>query len=224
LKLPSLADFGQVEHFNFPFSMFYHYGNPGLEASPVYDYRIGWDHQFPEWDVTSRVSLFHQMTMRHMGTPFFLVGTAVVEGSAMLAGSVADGATLGFEHKARTGWTWGANYTYEQVHEHADLDFADSLPRHKVNANLGYGWESWDADLALHFASATKGTTITFSGPMLALVDETVKSYLTLAPRVSWHADDRITVELSADGLWPYRDSVFQRTDTAYCLTLKIAY
>ena len=44
------------------------------------------------------------------------------------------------------------------------------------------------------------------------------------AERIAWHANDTLTLELSADSLWPYRDSATQRQDATYLLTVRISY
>ncbi|MDR3437587.1 TonB-dependent receptor domain-containing protein [Telmatospirillum sp.] len=224
LKLPSLADFGQVEHFLPPYPGVYHYGNPDLQPTAVYDYQAGWDHQFRNWDIAGRMVIFHQMTMRHIGSPYTIVDGAIVEESAMATGSVANGATIDLRHKARNGLSWGVNYTFERLHEHGDLGFRDGLPTHKANANIGYGWEDWDADLALQYASATKGAMITNSAlsPQLQVIS--IDSHVSLSPRVAWHANDQLTLELSADNLWPYRDSVAQRMSADYLLSVRLTY
>ncbi len=224
LKLPSLADFGQVEHTLPQFYGLYHYGNPNLLPSAVYDYQAGWDHEIRAWDAESRITVFHQMTMHHIGSVFTTVDGALVEASQMAAGSVANGIELGLKHQARQGWVWGANYTFERLHEHSDQGIRDALPVHKLNANLGYGWDSWDADVALFYASATKGSAFAEGSPTPLMTTAKIKSYASLAPRLAWHADDRLSVELAAESLWPYRDSVGQRMESTYFLTVKLSY
>ena len=139
----------------------YNFGSPDLVPSVVYDYQAGWDRHIAEVDATSRLTIFHQMTMHHIGaSPITLLNGAFEQYSVLATGSVANGIEWGLQHKAREGWTWGGNYTYERLHEHGDLGilgYRDALPTHKVNANIGYAWPSWEADLAGRYVSATKG-------------------------------------------------------------------
>lgn len=223
LKLPSLADFGQVtQSQSSPRSpSVYNFGNPNLLPTAVYDYQTGWDHYLAALDATNRFSVFHQMTMHHVGSRTVFVDSAIVEQAIMGAGSVANGITWGLQRKTKEGWTWGANYTFERLHEHADLGFQDASPVHKANASIGYAWKDWDIDLNGGYTSATKGAVI--SGTTLGPI-QTIKGYTTLAPRLAWHGLDHVTVELVADSLWPYRDSVAQRMDATYYLSVTFRY
>ena len=78
LKLPSLLNFGQIEHFRQPYSPrfspnFFYYGNPDLWPTSVYDYQAGWDHRFTEWDATARVNAFHELTTGQLGSQLTLL-------------------------------------------------------------------------------------------------------------------------------------------------------
>jgi iron complex outermembrane receptor protein len=224
VKLPTLADFGQVEHFLPQYGGTYHFGNPDLSSSAVYDYQAGWDRRIAELDAVDRLVLFHQMTMRHIGTPVSVINGSLVLGSDMATGSVADGIEWGLQHKAKDGLIWGANYTFERLHEHSDLGYSNPVPVNKANANIGYAWESWDADLAAAFTSATKGMVFSGVGTNPSLATERVKAFTTLSPRIAWHANDNVTVELAADSLWPYQDSVVQRMTATYYLSMTYRY
>jgi iron complex outermembrane receptor protein len=224
LKLPSLAEFGQIEHFLPQYRDVYHSGNPNLQASAVYDYQAGWDHHVAAMDATNRLSVFHQMTMHHIGDSFGLAGGTLVQESTMASGSVADGIEWGVQHKAREGWTWGCNYTFENLHEHSPLGYEDASPRHKANGNLGYSWDSWDSSLAAGYTSATRGMVVVGSPSNLSVVNEKVKGFATLSPRLAWHGNGVMTVELVAENLWPYHDSAVQRMDASYYLSVKVNY
>jgi iron complex outermembrane receptor protein len=224
LKLPSLADFGQVE--TTPSSIFpiYHFGNPNLLPSAIYDYQAGWDHLFANLEATNRVSVFHQMTMHHIGSPVVFIDGAIVENSMMSGGSVTNGIEWSVQHKAKEGLTWGVNYTFERLHQHADLGYTEALPVHKANANLGYAWDSWEAGLFGGFSSATKGEMVNSAAPIPSTSIATIKGFTTLSPRLAWRANDLLTLELAADNLWSYHDSIAQRVDATYYLAAKISY
>lgn len=224
LKLPSLADFGQVERFMIRSPGIYHFGNPSLNPAPVYDYEIGWDHHLAEVDATNRFALFHRMTMKHVGTLYSVDNGVRVLDSVMTGGSVADGIEWSLQHKAREGWTWGANATFERLHEHALLYYEDALPKQKANVNAGYVWGDWEAGLAAGYASATHEVAVNGLVVWTSAVPQTIKGHMTLSPRVAWRATDNLAVELAADNLWPYRDSTAQRMDAVYFLTLKVSY
>lgn len=224
LKLPSLADFGQVEHFLPQYYGLYHFGNPSLQSSAIYDYEAGWDRRLTPLDATNRFAVFHRMTMRHMGGVFAMIDGTLVQKTVMTSGSVADGIEWTLQHKAKDGWAWGVNYTYESLHEHSDQGYADALPTHKANGNIGYAWQDWDAGLVAGYASATRGTVISGLALSTTLATETIKSHATLSPRLAWHGNDLLTIELAAENLWPYRDSTAQKMDCSYYLSVRVAY
>jgi iron complex outermembrane receptor protein len=236
LQLPSLANFGQQTP-NTP-TAFDRFGNPnpriagagGSRAAPyvepavVYDYQAGWDHLFREWAITARVSAFHQMILRQLGSPFAILNGAIVQRRAETNGAVADGTTVSLGHRAKTGWTWGVNYWYESISDHAHHRLQETLPEHQANATVGYAWGDWDADLALQYGSPSVGTTLTYQNRRPRLVSNALDAYYTLAPRIAWHANETVTFELTADNLWPYRDSITQREEATYMLSVHVSY
>ena len=233
LKLPTLANFGSVQRYvpvipaptrpGVPSPVIYFYGNPDLLPSAVYDYELGWDHDVRAIEATTRVNVFHEMTMSHIGTPFALVNGQLAQVSMMSTGSVADGLRLQLEHKAKEGWVWGGNYTYERLHEHFDWGFHNNEPLHKINANLGYARGAWEFDVYGGYTSATKNFGAIL-GPIPTRIVETVKGYGTLAPRIAWHASDNLTLELVGENLWTYQDTIVQRTGPGFYASAKVTY
>lgn len=234
LKLPSLMNLGQLglyqrQYVNGQTVLFE--GDPNLAASAVYDYRAGWDHQFREWGTTAKIDVFHDVTTHYVGTRTILLTylpTRYAQVNTYTAGSVTNGLELTLEHKAREGWNWGGNYTYQRLHEHSEASFSeaslrDATPVNKVNVNVGYGWGEWEADLYATYTSATKGVLLTAGVPTVSRIVD-VKGHIDLSPRVAWRPTDYAMVELSAENLWPYKDVVSQRMETSYFLTLKLSY
>lgn len=228
LKLPSLANFGILQHYvpqysGYPGGLNY-YENPNLTASAVYDYRAGWDHHIAALDALGRLSIFHDITTQYIGMANLVVNrrlSAVLE--TMVPGSVANGMELELTHKVRDGWTWGGNYTLDRLHEHADDGLSDAFPEHKINLNVGYAWDGWDVDLNGSYISATKGTLINPGLPPTATVGW-IKSQYILSPHIGWQATDNLRVELTAENLWPDQDTLPQRMETSYYLSVTITY
>ncbi|HXP98401.1 MAG TPA: TonB-dependent receptor plug domain-containing protein [Telmatospirillum sp.] len=228
VKLPSLANFGILQHYlpqysGSPNGLNY-YENPDLATSVVYDYRIGWDHHIDAVDATARVAAFHDITTKSIGTANLVTGkrvTAILE--TMVPGWVSNGVELDLRHKVRDGWTWGGNYTFDRLHEHSDGGLRDAFPEHKINLNVGYALNGWDADLYGSYVSATKGVVITPGTPPTAAVGW-VKSHYILSPHIGWQARDNLRVELAAENLWPYQDSLPQRMETSYYLSVTVSY
>jgi iron complex outermembrane receptor protein len=125
LKLPSLLNFGEFAQFQpqyrlqYPFRSYY-FGNPDLRPSTVYDYQAGWDRRITELDATARINAFHEMTMSHLGAPITVLNTSGLPSvdftSINTTGSISNGLQLELRRKAKEGWSWGGNYTYERLH------------------------------------------------------------------------------------------------------------
>ncbi|PKU22211.1 TonB-dependent receptor plug domain-containing protein [Telmatospirillum siberiense] len=223
LKLPSLSDFGQVQTYVRRYGGFTYYGSPYLDVASVYDYQFGWERKLPVIDATMNANVFHEMTMKHISSPYGMVNGVLSFTSGMATGSVANGLELSLNHKTRTGWNWGGNYTYERLHEHFDWGYRNAQPTNKLNAHLGYAWDVWESDLYATYVSPTKGIVITPGlRPKASIV--TIKDYKILSPRVAWHANEFVTVEAVAENLWPYQDSAPQRMETSYYLSVKVTY
>ncbi|HXP95406.1 MAG TPA: TonB-dependent receptor, partial [Telmatospirillum sp.] len=223
LALPSLAYLGKLEHMLPAYGGYYSYGNPDLRASPVYSYRAGWDHQFRNLDATSRVVFFHDMTMSQVVAPFKVIGSQLTQQFINSTGSVTNGLELALEHKARQGWNWGGNYTYQRVHAHYDWGLRNAAPVNKLNGTLGYGWGEWEADLHASYVSATKGLLVQPGSPPKSMVAD-MKGYTALSPRIAWQPIDSLSVEVSAENLWSYTNVLSQRMEPSYYLTVRVAY
>lgn len=225
LQLPSLDQLGEVQHATAsdPLPGFI-FGNPALRTSVVYDEQLGFEHRFDDGDSSAGLTLFHDATMKHTAGRTILIrqdGLNVVYG--MSAGSLANGVELTVQHKAAQGWSWGANATYERLHQHAELYLDDGTPTKKINANIGYGWQGWELDLYGTAVGGLKGKQIIqlFPGPELS---PAVKDYVSLAPRLGWHPREYLTVELSSDNLWAYYDTPGQRMPATYWLSVSAHY
>jgi outer membrane receptor for ferrienterochelin and colicins len=248
LSLPSLLNYGQLAVFTPSYGGNYYYGNPFLDPSAVYEERVGWDRQVSGIEALLRLSLYHEDTMKTINdvtlnypTPppplcnpanpvnFLSLSSCLAQGYVEGSGVVVNGVQLQLDHKSQSGLAWGANYSFERLHSHSiegpstDLKLQNSLPVHKVNASIGYGGEEWAADLRIFYASSIRGGTFVLD-PYPDPVFKTVKNYITLAPHLAWSPLEHLTVELVADNLWTYRDSLAQRTPVTYYLSLVARY
>ncbi len=161
--------------------------------------------------------------MKNVGAVSAVINMRPTIFTLMAPGTVTNGAEFGLEHKSRQGWSWGANYTLDRLHEHLDQGLRNSLPEHKVNLNAGYAWGDWEADLYGSYDSATKGVVL-IPGPRPLSAIGTIKAHSQLAPRLAWHARENILVEATAENLWPYQDALLQKMETSYYLSLTITY
>jgi len=221
LKLPSLANFGVPIRYQPAFANLLVAENPNLLPSTVYDTRVVWDHRIE--DSTLRLALFHDQTMKYVGPVVESFGRQTLTMMTMIPGSVTNGMEIGIQHKVATGWSWGANYTLDRLHEHLDQGLGDSLPEHKVHLFLDYGRGDWQAGLTASYQSATEGVVLQSGKPPIAAVG-TISAHTILSPHVTWQATDNISIGLVADNLWPYQDSLLQRMETSYYLSATIRY
>jgi len=208
--------------------------------------RITYDHQFRDWGVDTRLSLFRQQTEDLLALqPFQLMAgilscttpnprTAAtcraLAASQGLAGS-QQGLEFEIEHKSKSGLTWGANYTVEKLQPHATVPSAGIVPDigreetvQKANAHFGYGWDDWSADLRVLYTSPTPILTLDALSRTPHLAIENDQNILQLSPRIGWQFSDFATLEASAENLWPYRLNALQKIDSSYFLTLRVNY
>ena len=143
---------------------------------------------------------------------------------------MVNGVQLQIDHKSRDGLSWGANYSWETLHPHTAEDASStvpllqgSLPVHKVNATIGYGWGDWAADARLFYSTSTKGVGLIGAPvPQSALID--AKDVLIVSPHLTWSPGDKLSFDLSANNLWPYQDNLVQRNTPTYFLTITARY
>ena len=239
LSLPSLLDLGQLALFMPQAGGNYFYGNPHLDPSAVYEERLGWDRHIGGLDAVARVSLYHEQTMQIVGQPNLTAAAppspycspfCQAIGYEATTGVVVNGVQLQIDHKARDGLSWGANYSWENLHPHTAEDASGvgpllqgSLPVHKVNATLGYGWQDWATDVRLFYSTATKGVGIvTTPFPQAAVM--TVKDVLIVSPHLTWSPIEKLSFDLSAANLWTYQDNLTQRNTPTYFLSVFARY
>ncbi len=246
LSLPSLLDLGQLALFMPQDGGNYFYGNPHLNPSAVYEERLGWDRHVGALDAVARISLYHEQTMQIIAQPNmpvptppspycdpsnpFSAGACQAVGYQATTGVVVNGVQAQIDHKTREGLSWGVNYSWENLHPHMAEDASGvgpllqgSLPVHKVNATLGYGWGDWATDVRLFYSSATKGVGIvTDPFPQSALM--AVKDVLIVSPHLTWSPIEKLSFDLSATNLWPYQDNLAQRTTPTYFLSASVRY
>lgn len=223
LKLPSLTNFGLPVRFLPRYSNSLLSENPNLPAASVDDLRLAWDHALDGGATVARLALFHDATSKTVGPVAAVVAGRPVLMTASTAGVVTNGMELGLRHRARRGWTWQANYTLDRLHEHRDQGLRDSLPEHKINLEAGYAWEDWQAGLAAAYRSPTRGLVLQ-AGPRPIVTVGNIKAHSELSPHVAWQAGDNVRVDLTAENLWPYQDTLLQKMDTRYYLSITISY
>jgi len=80
------------------------------------------------------------------------------------------------------------------------------------------------ANISLYYASSTKkGIGVVLSPyPRAEIIG--VKDVLVLSPHVTWSPLEQLSFDLSADGLWPYKDNLVQRNSPTCFLTVTASY
>jgi len=221
--------------------------DPNLTRTPSLEYRVGWDHELRDFDSMARISLFTKQSSNAVTLipiqieGIFLPACAVsagpgaafctnVTGTSEMSGSF-NGAELQIDHKANEGWRWGANYTIERLHPHANSSDAVLVPElgrnqlyQKANAYAGYGWNHWTADLRLFYSGAVHSLQLETVGNNAGANLATQKAILVLSPHLSWRVRDDITLDLAADNLWAFQQNLEQKFPPAYFLTARYNY
>jgi outer membrane receptor for ferrienterochelin and colicins len=220
--------------------------DPNLSRSSSEEYRVGWDHQLRDLDAMARVSLFTKQSVNAVALipvqivtlynpacvfpvgPYAALCNSLANTSVM--SGVFDGAEVQIDHKSVDGWRWGANYTVEQLRPHANSSTTmlvaglnnDQIFQ-KVNANLGYGWNRWTADLRLFYSSPVRSLALETVGNAGGAV-VTQKSILSLSPHLSWMLRDDLTLDLAAENLWPYRENLVQKMPATFFFAAHYKY
>ena len=220
---------------------------PSLSTWTNTEARITYDHQFRDEGVAARLSLYEQQSDSLTAlTPLTLLASALPACNppaartlktcrALVAGNglpgTARGAEIEFEHKSTSGPTWGLNYSIAHLQPHATQeallvvsDIGHEQTVQKANLHAGYGWEHWNADVRLLYTSPTPTLTLdTLSGlPKVAI--ENSQTIVTLSPRIGWQPVDYLSVEASAENLWPYRINALEKEGSLYYLTIRVSY
>jgi len=209
--------------------------------------RVTYDHQFRDEGVSARLSLYEQQSDNLLAlTPLQILATALPTCNpptartakscrAMVAANAVSGTSRGaeiqFEHKSTAGPTWGVNYSIAHLQPHATANtelLAPNLGREqtvqKANAHIGYGWDQWNADLRLLYTSPTPTLTLdtlTVSPHVAVMTDHSI---VTLSPRIGWQPVEYLSVEASAENLWPYRLNPLEKEGSLYYLTVRVTY
>jgi hypothetical protein len=220
---------------------------PSLMTWTSTEERITYDHQFRDWGIGTRLSLFRQQTESMLSLqPFQLMAGALscttpnprtvatcraLAASGQSFSGSEQGLEFEIEHKSKSGLTWGFNYTAEKLQPHATPPSLGIVPEigreetvQKANAHLGYGWNDWSADLRALYTGPTPILTLDTLSRTPHLAVENSQHILQLSPRIGWQFSDFATIEASADSLWPYRLNALQKVDSSYFLTLRVNY
>jgi outer membrane receptor for ferrienterochelin and colicins len=220
--------------------------DPDVATANITEYRLTWDHSFAEPAALARVSLFDKQSSDTVGLaplqleasflPTCLRPTARTAPVCVLMAretgvpGVMQGAQAQLDHKSRDGLVWGLNYSFERVHAHPTADAASQVPAllatrdfHKFNANLGYGWNDWTADLRLFYSSPVRSLVMS-TAPAPQATEVSGKDVVSASPHLSWMPRSDLSVDLAADNLWGYKADLLQRMPTTYFLTIRYLY
>lgn len=221
--------------------------NPPLTSWTSTEERVTYDHQFRDWGVSTRLSLFRQQSegLELLQSFQLMAGalscaTPTLRTAATCRALTADtglsgseqGLEFEVEHKSKTGLTWGFNYTVEKLQPHETTptalvvsDIGREQTVQKANAHLGYAWDDWSADIRALYTSPTPIIAIdTLSAKTPHLAIENDQNIIQLSPRIGWQFSDFASIEASAENLWPYRLNPLEKVDSTYYLTLRVNY
>jgi len=246
IALPSELNFEQLGLVGSSSSRSTLVSNLNNQLTQVTESRLSWDHDFRDWGALGRISLFDKQSASAIAllplqllaalqptcvhpTARSLPACQSLASQAELSGTV-DGAELQLDHKGRDGLAWGFNYSLARLHPDATASAAGVVPAlrndeidHKVNANLGYGRGDWTADIRLFYSSPVQ-SLVAETSPRPAAVLATGKDVVALSPHLSWSPQPCLVLDLAADNLWDYKESLIQRAPVTYFLSATIKY
>lgn len=232
LQLPSLGDLGAIQQFqptptpDLRVTDFF--GMPRLQPVTVTNYELSYDRRLPQLDTTLTGSVFYQTNQDVISSQGARLRiNPVTRRSYFFQENVGDSDTVGVELGAKgeigDRWTWSVNYAWQHIwdidrptqdpaHPLPPLSLATETSHHKVNARLGYTVGPLELDLGIHYRSSlTMTDTSLQSGVVL---NREIPDLVMLAPRIGYHLTDRVTAEVSAQGLWPRREALYSTLDS----------
>ncbi|MGM0421492.1 MAG: TonB-dependent receptor plug domain-containing protein [Pseudomonadota bacterium] len=201
VQAPSLWDFGQMLDFG-PVTVV---GNPGIDASVIKNYEIGYDRRIDQISGQLRTSVFYQEIKDIKGPDNVnTVGTSIQPDN--IGDSSTIGAEIGLEGLIGTDWNWDANYMIQHVDDKLTVnqggtttvgyDGEDATPTHTLNGHLGYTKGAWEVD---GYARYVTGYKVLRGISPYSEVD--AGSFLSLSGRVAYNVNENITLALSGQQL-----------------------
>ena len=204
IELPNLALLGSVV---LATPLFNSTGNPNLNASAVMNYEADWDHQIDAIDGFLRTAFFVQRTTSVISlNGGFVPGPPFYNLPINIGSSDAVGAEISLGGRIAQDWHWGTSYRFETIKDKfiplaqngADFtDFQHVTPKHQIKANLGWARDSWEADMAAYYQSATRGLILTMTGSGLLPVQD----YFNADARIGYRINDNLTLAVSGQNL-----------------------
>jgi outer membrane receptor for ferrienterochelin and colicins len=205
-QLPSLFNLGGVL---IPLPGGFVTGVPTLEPSTVRNYEVIWNRPLTALSATLRVSAFAGRTSHVVaaagGTDF---SRGIFGAPANIGNSSAEGLEIALEG-TRGDWRWSTSYTPMRIDDrfsagysvqNTQVDFANTTPRHVLNASLGWSQARWEVDGFLRYQSSFGGVAGPGDGSVVGVL-EPISDYVTLDARLGFAVNGRVTVALAGQGL-----------------------
>lgn len=207
-QLPSLLEFGGLQ---FVVPGLVYVGAPTVAPTVVTNYELDWDHRLPAWQGGTRFALFYQTS--HDLQALTTRDMVRLPGGRLLgtAANAGDSQELGLELSARGalpgGWRWNLGYSPRLVQDRylpgvssrfSGIAFAETTPRHVIDAGFGWSGGRWEIDAAARFVSRFNGLVVQ---PDATFVQTRIDDYLTLDARVAYRVTPQLTLSLVGLGI-----------------------
>ena len=210
IQAPTLIELGGIQlAVPLPVGALAVMGNPFIQPAVVKNTELSYDHSFKA--VKIGVRLFSQTTKNVVGqsdaTDFFQAPTLTTYPAISwnnAANSKMTGVELSASGKYASGVRWSGDYTSTEVKDtainHSNLvarlaDFAQSTPKSRANASLGWAGGKWSVDGFVHYTSAFDSYALNTG------VLTPIKAYTTLAANVAYAITPKMSVALSGQNL-----------------------
>jgi outer membrane receptor for ferrienterochelin and colicins len=210
VQLPSLVDFG----LQIPFGALGPVviaGNPNVHPSIANSIEVDYDRALPVIDSNLRAALFAQRNQDLISQPFAVSPVIGPSGlPVLLASNVgnsnAAGAEIGIKGHSASGFRWNMSYAFVATTDNTSLnrgfvatsavDYARSVPRNVVIAEIGYTRDRLEIDLLGRWQSSYRDFQ-TSPVPFLLQPVE-VSNYLALNARIGYRLTDNFTAAVTA--------------------------
>ena len=186
-------------------------GNPDLDSTILKSREINYERKFREAETVFNASLFMQELESLKSLSGGSAASLIINNGqpALAANNVGDseswGVELGLDGKFAETGRFGLNYTYQEIDDDLDfnpLDFPvlyeGATPKHRVNARLGYGFGSWQADVYGFWQSSRDAL---FTDPVAGTEIIDIDPSFNVNARVAYQVDEKLEFGLTGFNL-----------------------
>lgn len=210
----SLFEFPVPPEFQPPASIFTT-GLPTLQPTKVNQQELSWEHQLQLLPLRTTLTYFQGDSSRLIADAGGSdIAAGIFGAPANIGDSETDGVELSLLGNIGAAWRWQLGYLYQDVDDQllpqyptafSLVDYANTTPRHMVNARLHWAQGPWEVDLYARykgrFAGLHADETYLFDPFTLPQVLVPLSDYTTVDLHVGRRLGEQLRVELAGHNL-----------------------